>query len=121
MKKLHQSIQFLSITVLFIFFGNLVSAQNCYVTRTGSSYHTETCRYLKYSKICMNLDDAIRQGYEKCKVCKPTRNNEICRTSPTQTEIPKCTTVQCASTTQSGKRCKNKTKDCSGRCHHHRA
>lgn len=42
-----------------------------YVTNTGEKYHRGTCRYLRQSKIAISLDDAIKFGYEPCKVCKP--------------------------------------------------
>lgn len=42
-----------------------------YVTNTGKKYHRGTCRYLKKSKIPISLEDAKRQGYGPCSVCKP--------------------------------------------------
>lgn len=47
------------------------NAQTVYITNTGSKYHNPGCRYLKKSKIPISLGDAIAQGYEPCKVCKP--------------------------------------------------
>lgn len=41
-----------------------------YVTRTGSKYHRNGCRYLRSSKIPVPLKDAARR-YGKCSVCKP--------------------------------------------------
>jgi high-affinity K+ transport system ATPase subunit B len=43
-----------------------------YVTKTGSKYHTSSCRYLNKSKIAMTLTEAKR-AYEACSVCKPPR------------------------------------------------
>lgn len=40
-----------------------------YVTETGNKYHGAGCRYLKSSKIAIDLEAAIAQGYEACKVC----------------------------------------------------
>ncbi|MBO4900279.1 MAG: hypothetical protein J5509_08295 [Lachnospiraceae bacterium] len=40
-----------------------------YITNTGSKYHNAGCRYLKNSKIAIDLADAKEQGYEPCKVC----------------------------------------------------
>ncbi len=42
-----------------------------YVTNTGSKYHRSGCRYLKKSKISINLSEAKNQGYGPCKVCRP--------------------------------------------------
>jgi len=44
-----------------------------YVTNTGTKYHVDGCRYLSKSKIRMTLEDAKRQGYEPCSVCRPPR------------------------------------------------
>ena len=41
-----------------------------YITRTGTKYHRDGCRYLKSSKIPIALTDAKRQ-YSPCSVCKP--------------------------------------------------
>lgn len=42
-----------------------------YITKSGSKYHKEKCRYLRSSKLKMSLKDAVRNGYQACKVCKP--------------------------------------------------
>ncbi len=41
-----------------------------YVTRYGARYHQKTCRYAKIS-YPISLKDAVEQGYQACKVCKP--------------------------------------------------
>jgi hypothetical protein len=40
-----------------------------YVTRTGTRYHVDGCRYLRQSRIPMAKRDAIRAGYTACRVC----------------------------------------------------
>lgn len=45
------------------------SGVTVYVTETGNKYHGAGCRYLKSSKIAIDLEAAIAQGYEACKVC----------------------------------------------------
>ncbi len=40
-----------------------------YVTETGNKYHGAGCRYLKSSKIAIDRDEAVSQGYDPCKVC----------------------------------------------------
>jgi micrococcal nuclease len=39
-----------------------------YVTRSGSKYHAEGCRYLRSSSIPMKISDAT-QSYDACSVC----------------------------------------------------
>jgi len=43
-----------------------------YITRTGSKYHRNGCRYLGQSKIPISLKDA-KKHYGPCSVCKPPR------------------------------------------------
>lgn len=42
-----------------------------FVTKSGSKYHNEGCRYLSASSIPVKLSDALKQGYTACSVCKP--------------------------------------------------
>lgn len=41
-----------------------------YVTRTGTKYHRDGCRYLSRSKVPMSLKEAAKR-FEPCKVCRP--------------------------------------------------
>ena len=41
-----------------------------YITKTGKKYHRIGCKHLK-SCITINRVEAIRLGYDACKVCKP--------------------------------------------------
>ncbi len=41
-----------------------------YITKTGSKYHEDGCRYLSKSRIPISLDKAMR-SYEPCSVCNP--------------------------------------------------
>ena len=34
-------------------------------------YHLENCRTLRGEKEAIDLNEAIKNGYEACKVCKP--------------------------------------------------
>ena len=45
--------------------------ETVYVTKTGTKYHQEDCSTLKKTKIPMKLKDAVKAGYEPCKVCHP--------------------------------------------------
>jgi hypothetical protein len=42
-----------------------------YVTRTGTKYHCDGCRYLAKSQFAISLEDAKDQGYEPCSRCNP--------------------------------------------------
>lgn len=42
-----------------------------YITRTGSKYHANGCRYLSRSKIPISKASAQAQGYTPCSVCHP--------------------------------------------------
>ncbi len=114
--------------ISFVFVGS-VTAQTVYVTKSGEKYHTASCRYLKYSKKKVKLEDAISRGYEACKVCKPSSkkrkttnstSNSLSSSSYENTTPPKKTTAtQCTGRTKSGSRCKRKTKNANGRCYQH--
>ena len=41
-----------------------------YVTKSGTKYHRDGCRYLSKSKIPMPLKEA-KKKYTPCSVCKP--------------------------------------------------
>jgi len=47
------------------------ATETVYVTRTGSKYHRDGCRYLSQSKIPMTKQAAIANGYSACSVCRP--------------------------------------------------
>ena len=42
-----------------------------YIAKTGKKYHLENCRTLRGEKKAIDLNEAIKNGYEVCKVCKP--------------------------------------------------
>ncbi|HPO08470.1 MAG TPA: hypothetical protein PLZ55_07360, partial [bacterium] len=52
-----------------------------YVTRTGSKYHRDGCRYLSKSKIPMPLKEAAAR-YGPCSVCDPPRLSSADSSSP---------------------------------------
>lgn len=43
-----------------------------YITKSGTKFHREDCKHLSKSKIPISLEQALQQGLEPCKVCKPT-------------------------------------------------
>ena len=42
-----------------------------YIAKTGKKYHLENCRTLRCEKEAIDLNEAIKNGYEVCNVCKP--------------------------------------------------
>ncbi|WP_244289097.1 hypothetical protein [Brachyspira aalborgi] len=42
-----------------------------YIAKTGKKYHIENCRTLRGEKEAVDLNEAIKNGYEACKICKP--------------------------------------------------
>jgi hypothetical protein len=65
--------RFANLLILSILFFSTVNiaAQTVYITKTGSKYHSDGCRYLSKSKIPIDLASAISKGYSACSVCKP--------------------------------------------------
>jgi hypothetical protein len=41
-----------------------------YLSKTGGKYHRSSCKYLKKTKIAINVNDA-KKGYTACKICNP--------------------------------------------------
>lgn len=66
------------ITLLIIFFTAVnLSAQTVYITKTGTKYHSTDCRYLSQSKIAVDLDEAVNNGYGPCSVCRPVTKPKV--------------------------------------------
>ncbi len=66
----------------------MVSPQNytVYVTKSGKKYHTSECRYVLGKQIPISRQEAVNEGYEPCRRCKPDGN--------AGTLIPQTTTPQ---------------------------
>ena len=64
MKKSLLVFVFLSMAIFAI-------AQTVFITKTGSKYYSDGCRYLSRSCIPISLSDARSEGYEPCSVCDP--------------------------------------------------
>lgn len=47
------------------------AAETVYITPTGNKYHRAGCRTIKKESTPISRSEAIEQGYEPCKVCKP--------------------------------------------------
>ncbi len=116
--------------LLFVLLATLmiteVCSQTVYTTKTGEKYHTKTCRYVKQSKVEIDVKKALALGYDACSVCRPS----VLRSNPSNNVSPEKTTatparskttraVQCSGKTKAGNRCKRKTNSASGRCYQH--
>ena len=125
MKKLTKYL--LLLAVLIVFLAKTADAQVVYITKTGTKYHEETCRYLSHSKYPVSLVNAKERSYEPCKVCRPTttvtqEKVEIDKTKiidPPKTE-KNAVAKQCSATAKTtGNRCRRMTKNVSGKCWQH--
>lgn len=110
---------------------NSSNAQKVYITKTGTKYHTASCRYASVGWE-VDLATAIAKGLSPCSVCNPStakttntlteapKNNLQSSPSTYNTEPKQTTSRQCSGITQSGARCKRMTTDPSGRCYQHK-
>lgn len=111
-------------TVVLSFLFNYLNGQTVYITKTGEKYHQGDCRYLSHSKYEIELKNAIDQGYEACKVCKPsqtvqTKKENTGANSSTETQAKNATSTQCTGTTKAGNQCKHMTKSKNRLCWQH--
>ena len=83
----------LQILVLLLIATVAVDAQTVYITKTGSKYHKGTCRYLSRSKIPISLEDAKKQGYGACSVCKPSTSIKQQSVTTSQAAVNKAKTA----------------------------
>ena len=123
-KRIH-----ISLLLLFAFLSlTSAQAQTVYTTKTGTKYHRETCRYLKYSKYAVSLKEAKEKGYTPCKVCRPaatvTNNrhehaDSVIYQQKQQAPVKYATSRRCTATTKAGTRCKRMTKNADQRCWQH--
>ena len=62
-----------TITILALIFSlglSKLQAQTVYITESGKKYHAKNCTLVKTGKKGIALKEAIKQGYEPCKMCK---------------------------------------------------
>ena len=123
----------LLLTIVLSLLATNVFSQTVYITKTGTKYHKEDCRYLSKSKISIDLKDVISKGYGACKVCKPptkvnTDTSKESKSTTTSVKKEKTSTTKkvtksysrrCSATTKSGTRCKRMTKSSNGKCWQH--
>lgn len=65
------------------------SPETVYVTRTGTKYHRDGCRYLAKSRIPMALADAVSGGYAPCSACRPPSADQAPPPKTQETSPPK--------------------------------
>lgn len=117
--------------IFFLLATIVCQAQTVYKTKTGSKYHTASCRYLK-SSFETTIAAAQAEGLTACSVCSPGMGsssgstlapaNKLVNTgssSSSGSSNRASGSVQCSGTTKAGTRCKRMTTDSSGRCYQH--
>lgn len=90
MHKIMKKVIGLLIFTVFLVTTINVTAQTVYITKTGTKYHNDGCRYLSKSKISIDLASAIEKGYGPCSVCKPptkATSQENAKSTPVKTEV----------------------------------
>jgi micrococcal nuclease len=98
-------------------------AQLVYLTRTGTKYHREGCRYLARSQIPIALKDAVR--YEPCSVCKPPtlqaaeKAPAVVQAVPPSTSTPPASPGRCQAITKKGSQCSRRAQAGSSYCWQH--
>ena len=75
-----------------------ICAQDVYVTRSGTKFHKENCRYLRTGATVLEQSKALSRGFTACSVCKPDGKN--------MTDPPPGSATQCTATTKAKTRCK---------------
>lgn len=115
----------LPILLLGLFVGPEMRAQEnnkttVYVTKTGTKYHKEGCRYLSTSSTAMKLSE-VSSKYSPCSVCKPpqvTKKEEVAPSIRTQKK-QETYSGRCQATTKKGAQCKRNAKAGSRYCWQH--
>jgi hypothetical protein len=116
--------------LLFVLFAIICNGQTAYKTRTGSKYHTNTCRYLNRS-YQSTVAQARTEGLTACSVCNPvsasTKTSTDIILHQTSSKQPSdnlssttsTSSVQCSGITKAGARCKRRNTNMNGRCYQH--
>ena len=97
-----------------------------YLTRTGTKYHRDGCRFLSSSRIPIHLKDVGSHG--PCSVCKPPTLTAAARTSTTPSASPAAppsaptqpaSDGRCLATTKKGTQCSRRAQAGSSYCWQH--
>lgn len=77
-----------TLCIFAVFSIGKLSGQTVYITENGKKYHAKKCSLAKTGKKGITLAEAIRLGYDPCKVCKA---DEIKAITPKSKPKPKKT------------------------------
>lgn len=106
------------LTILFCFFISAsLQAQTVYKTPSGNKYHLASCRMVKNVSQNLSVTNAVNQGLQPCKICKPatvTPTNSSSKRTQGQSN-----TQQCNGNTKKGTRCQHRTSIGNGYCFQH--
>ena len=83
-----RSLSFILVLFAALWFSKL-NAQTVYVTDAGKKYHAKNCSTVKTGKKGIEFSDAVKQGYEPCKICKSDAVKPAEATSPGKKDKPK--------------------------------
>lgn len=93
---------------------------------TAYAYHSHRCSGLSnctHSISEILKSEASSLGRSPCKTCYKSSSSSGSYSNPAPSNRSSsgvgCPTVQCSGITQKGARCRNRTTNCGGRCHHH--
>ena len=64
-------------TVALFLMGSKLHSQTVYITETGKKYHAKNCDVAKTGKKGVELNEAKKQGYDACKICKVEQNSKV--------------------------------------------
>ncbi len=95
--------------------------QYLYKTPSGKKYHLSSCRMVE--NVSMKLiteSDINTYNLTPCKICIPPMKYKFQRNySSSNKAVGESVSVQCKGKTQSGSRCKHKTRLANGYCYQH--
>lgn len=59
------------IAILLLLTFTKLKSQTVYISESGKKYHTKNCSVAKTGKKGIELNEALKRGFEGCKVCNP--------------------------------------------------
>ena len=92
-----------------------------YITKTGSKYHLDGCRWLK-SRIPSTIKEASSKGLAPCKTCSPPSLKRSSSNKSLPSEYKpnsKVTSTRCQATTKKGTQCKRNSQTGRSYCWQH--
>lgn len=60
----------LFVLLAFVTYCDLLKAQTVFVSSKGKKYHTENCKILAADKKGISAEQARKEGYKACRICK---------------------------------------------------